>query len=183
MSRTWRKIICDDTAALNRCQQAEYALRVRNAHRPTQNKHKLRCCRTFYAFDFHVLTGNIILLLLQESRSSLRQSAGGLTRDVAVSRVVLSCMQTLASSSTQSSLSSSSSTPSCKVNRRTLPAQKSGTPNSTRFNEYMQVSVGTDRDFHHQFNLLILPAECLQVLRCYFERSSWPQTFCVFCFV
>ncbi|KAM8738148.1 F-box only protein 5 [Acanthopagrus schlegelii] len=102
VSRTWRKIICDDTAALNRCQQAEYALR--------------------------------------ESRSSLRQSAGGLTRDVTVSRVVLSCMQTLASSSTQSSLSFSSSTPSCKVNRRTLPAQKSGTPNSKRFNEYMQAA-------------------------------------------
>lgn len=144
MSRTWRKIICDDKAALNRCQQAEHARRVRNAHRPTQKKHKPSCCRTFYAFDFHVLTGNIFILL-QESRSSLSQRAGGLTRDVAMSRVVLSCMQTLASSSTQSSLSSSSSTPSCKVNRQTLPAQKSGTPTCTRFGEYMQVSVGTDQ--------------------------------------
>uniref|UniRef100_A0A3P8U848 F-box protein 5 n=1 Tax=Amphiprion percula TaxID=161767 RepID=A0A3P8U848_AMPPE len=49
VSRTWRKIICEDTAALSRCRQAEQALRT----------------------------------------------GCGLTRDVAVSRVVLSCMQTL----------------------------------------------------------------------------------------
>ncbi|XP_073338351.1 F-box only protein 5 [Pagrus major] len=102
VSRTWRKIICDDEAALNRCQQAEQALR--------------------------------------ESRSSLRQRACGLTRDVAVSRVLLSCMQTLASSTPSSSSSSSSSTPSCKINRRTLSSQKSGTPNCTRFNEYMKAA-------------------------------------------
>lgn len=149
----------------------------------THTKETQAVIELFMPFDFHVLTGNIFILL-QESRSSLSQRAGGLTRDVAMSRVVLSCMQTLASSSTQSSLSSSSSTPSCKVNRRTLPAQKSGTPTCTRFGEYMQVSVGTDQvnNFHHQFNLLILPAECLQVLKCYFVRSSLPQTFYVlFC--
>ncbi|XP_042358250.1 F-box only protein 5 [Plectropomus leopardus] len=103
VSRTWRKIICEDTAALSRCQRAEQALR--------------------------------------ESRSSLRQRSCGLTRDVAVSRVVLSCMQTLASSSTPSS-PSSSSTPSCRVNRRTTPSQKGSTPNSqcTRFSEYLQAA-------------------------------------------
>ncbi|XP_070772514.1 F-box only protein 5 [Enoplosus armatus] len=100
VSRTWRRIICEDTASLSRCERAEQAFR--------------------------------------ESRSSLRQSGCGLTRDVAVSRVVLSCMQTLASSSTPSSSpSSSSSTPSCRVTRRTA-----GTPNSqcTRFKEYMQAA-------------------------------------------
>ncbi|XP_049926866.1 F-box only protein 5 [Epinephelus moara] len=105
VSKTWRKIICEDTAALSRCQRAEQTLR--------------------------------------ESRSSLRQRSCGLTRDVAVSRVVLSCMQTLATSSTpSSSSSSSSSTPGCRVNRRTTPAQKSSTRNTqcTRFNEYMQAA-------------------------------------------
>ncbi|KAI3363391.1 hypothetical protein L3Q82_012007 [Scortum barcoo] len=90
VSRTWRKIICEDTACLSK-----------------------------------------------ESRSSLRQT--GLTRDMTVSRVVLSCMQTLASSGTPSS---SSSTPTCRLNRRTASSQKDGTPSSqcTRFNEYMQVA-------------------------------------------
>uniref|UniRef100_A0A3Q1EK10 F-box protein 5 n=1 Tax=Acanthochromis polyacanthus TaxID=80966 RepID=A0A3Q1EK10_9TELE len=97
VSRTWRKIIGEDTAALSRCQQAEQALR--------------------------------------ESRSSLRQKGCGLTREVAVSRVVLSCMQTLAFSNT-------SSTPSCRTSRRTVPAQKSNTASSpcTRFTEYMQAA-------------------------------------------
>ncbi|XP_008298248.1 F-box only protein 5 [Stegastes partitus] len=95
VSRTWRKIICEDTAALSRCRRAEQALR--------------------------------------ESRSSLRQKGCGLTRDVAVSRVVLSCMQTLAFSNTPSSSSSN-----CGINRRTAPSQKSS--NCTRFNEYMQAA-------------------------------------------
>nr|XP_046258923.1 F-box only protein 5 [Scatophagus argus] len=110
VSKTWRKIICEDTAALIRCQRAEQALR--------------------------------------ESRRSLRQKGCGLTRDVAVSRVVLSCMQTLASSSTSSSSpppsssSSSLSTLSCRASRRAAPSQKSSTPNSQcrRFNEYMQAA-------------------------------------------
>ncbi|XP_076599821.1 F-box only protein 5 [Chaetodon auriga] len=105
VSKSWRRIICEDTAALNRCRRAEQSLR--------------------------------------ESRSSLGQRGCGLTRNVAVSRVVLSCMQTLASSSTPSSSpSSSSSTPNCRVNRRTAPSQKSATLNSqcTRFNEYMQAA-------------------------------------------
>ncbi|XP_040905952.1 F-box only protein 5 [Toxotes jaculatrix] len=103
VSRTWRRIICEDTTALNRCQQAEEALR--------------------------------------ESRSSLRQRGCGLTRDVAMSRVVLSCMQSLASSSTPSSSSSSTSL-SCRVNRRTATSQKGSTPSSrsTRFTEYMQAA-------------------------------------------
>lgn len=101
VSRTWRKIICEDEVCMSRCQRAEQALR--------------------------------------ESRSSLRQT--GLTRDMTVSRVVLSCMQTLASSGTPSS-SSSSSTPTCRLNRRTASSQKGSTPNSqcTRFNEYMQAA-------------------------------------------
>ncbi|XP_037638728.1 F-box only protein 5 [Sebastes umbrosus] len=105
VSRTWRSIICEDTAALSRSQRAEQALR--------------------------------------ESSSSLRQKGCGLTRDVVVSRVVLSCMQTLASSSTpSSSSSSSSSTPSCRVNRRTAVSQKGSTPKPqcTRFNEYMKAA-------------------------------------------
>uniref|UniRef100_A0A3Q3K652 ZBR-type domain-containing protein n=1 Tax=Monopterus albus TaxID=43700 RepID=A0A3Q3K652_MONAL len=106
VSRTWRKIISEDSAALRRCERAEEALR--------------------------------------ESMSSQRRRGCGLTRDVAVSRVVLSCMQTLASSSTKSSSSSSSLTPRCGVNRRTSPSQKGSTPNvrCTRFNEYMQAASG-----------------------------------------
>ncbi|XP_034754692.1 F-box only protein 5 [Etheostoma cragini] len=102
VSKTWRKIICEDTPALSRCQRAERALR--------------------------------------DSKSSLRQRSCSLTRDVAVSRVVLSCMQTLASSGTPSS--SSSSTPSCRVNRPNTHSQKHQNANNqcTRFNEYMQAA-------------------------------------------
>ncbi|KAE8280878.1 F-box only protein 5 [Larimichthys crocea] len=99
VSRTWRRIICEDTAALKRCREAEQALR--------------------------------------ESRSSLRQRGCGLTRDQTVSRVVLSCMQTLASSSTPSS---SSFTPASRGKQRTVLSQKSHTPNCTRFTEYMQAA-------------------------------------------
>ncbi|KAK2824531.1 hypothetical protein Q5P01_021706 [Channa striata] len=107
VSRTWRKIICEDTSALRRCQTAEEALR--------------------------------------ESSSSRRQKCFGLTRDVAASRVVLSCMQPLASLSSKSSSSSSSSsasTPSCKVQRWAAPSQKGRMPKpqSTRFDEYVQVA-------------------------------------------
>lgn len=98
VSRTWRRIICEDTAAQSRCQKAEQ--------------------------------------VFEESKSSLRQQAPSLTRDVAVSRLVLSSMQTLASSSA----SSSSSSLSCRVNQRS--AQKGSTPGSqcTRFNDYVQVA-------------------------------------------
>ncbi len=34
VSRTWRRIICEDTAALNRCQAAEQELRVRKHTNP-----------------------------------------------------------------------------------------------------------------------------------------------------
>lgn len=99
VSRTWRKIICEDTAARRRCQRAEQELR--------------------------------------ESRNSLRQRGVGLTRDVAISRVVLSCMQTMASSKAQSSSSSSS----CIITRRAAGSQKGSTPNShSRFDEYMQAA-------------------------------------------
>lgn len=100
VSRTWRKIICEDRAALSRCQQAEEALR--------------------------------------ESRNSLRQRACGFTRDGVVSRVVLSCMQTLASSSS----SSSSSAQICGINRQSASSQKASASNTkcTRFNEYMQAA-------------------------------------------
>ncbi|XP_045927446.1 F-box only protein 5 [Micropterus dolomieu] len=97
VSKTWRRVICEDAASLSRCERAEQSL--------------------------------------WESRSSLRQSGCGLTRDVGVSRVVLSCMQTLASSSTPSS---SSSTPTCRVNRRTACSQKA--PLHTRFDEYVQAA-------------------------------------------
>ncbi|XP_074532075.1 F-box only protein 5 [Halichoeres trimaculatus] len=102
VSRTWRRIICEDTVAQRRCQKAKQ--------------------------------------VFEESRSSLRQHAPSLTRDVAVSRLVLSSMQTLASSSTSSSSSSSSSSLSCRVNRRST--QKGSTPSSqcTRFNDFVQVA-------------------------------------------
>ncbi|XP_054456507.1 F-box only protein 5 isoform X2 [Anoplopoma fimbria] len=100
VSRTWRKIICEDSAARSRCQRAEQELR--------------------------------------ESSSSLRQKGCGLTRDVSVSRVVLSCMQTLASSSTPSS------SPGCRLIRQAAVSQKSGTPNPrfSRHSEYVQAASG-----------------------------------------
>ncbi|XP_072246438.1 F-box only protein 5 [Leuresthes tenuis] len=98
VSKTWRKIICEDTAALSRCRRAEQTL--------------------------------------EESRISLSRLQKGLTRDVVASRVVLSCMQTLASSST----SSSSSTQSCGINKRPASCQKGSTPNHSRFNEYVQAA-------------------------------------------
>ncbi|XP_043991820.1 F-box only protein 5 [Gambusia affinis] len=84
VSKTWKKIICEDSAAARRCQQAEQALR--------------------------------------ESRSSQRNPASGLTRDTGASRVVLSCMQAVAS-------------------RRTASCQKSSLPSQcTRFNQYVQAA-------------------------------------------
>ncbi|XP_038151600.1 F-box only protein 5 [Cyprinodon tularosa] len=92
VSRTWRKIICEDSAAMRRCRQAEQALR--------------------------------------ESRSSRMKTASGMTRDLATSRVVLSCMQTLASSSTPAS-SQSPSRHSCRTTRHTP---------TSRFSEYSQAA-------------------------------------------
>ncbi|XP_014914292.1 F-box only protein 5 [Poecilia latipinna] len=84
VSKTWKKIICEDSAAARRCRQAEQALR--------------------------------------ESRNSQRNPASGLTRDVGASRVVLSCMQALAS-------------------RRTASCQKSSMPSQcTRFDEFVQAA-------------------------------------------
>lgn len=89
-----------------------------------------------------------LLLLFQESKNSLRQPRCQLTRDVAVSRVVLSCMQTLASTP------SSSSTPDLGVNRR-LADNKIATPTSqcTRFGDYVKVSL---------CSLLRVTSECVQ---------------------
>uniref|UniRef100_G3N8Q5 F-box protein 5 n=1 Tax=Gasterosteus aculeatus aculeatus TaxID=481459 RepID=G3N8Q5_GASAC len=94
VSRSWRRIVCDDSAARRRCQRAE------------QER--------------------------GESSSSPRRSGCGLTRDVSVSRVVLSCMQTLATSTTPSS-----STPSCRVIGRTGGTP---TPPCDRFSEYQQAA-------------------------------------------
>ncbi|KAL6102266.1 fbxo5 [Pungitius sinensis] len=91
VSRSWRRTVCDDSAARSRCQRAEQELR--------------------------------------ESSSSPRRSSCRLTRDASVSRVVLSCMQTLATSSTPSS-----STPSCRLRGGTP------TPPYDRFSEYQQAA-------------------------------------------
>ncbi|XP_056147427.1 F-box only protein 5 [Lampris incognitus] len=103
VSRTWRKIICEDTSALNRCQRAQQALK--------------------------------------ESRSCLGQKCCGLTRDAALPRVVMSCIQTLASSKP------SSSTPCSRAQRQGPPSQKDNThtpltrgSHRTRFNEYLEVA-------------------------------------------
>nr|XP_057914561.1 F-box only protein 5 [Doryrhamphus excisus] len=101
VSRTWRKIICEDGAALRRCEQTEQRL--------------------------------------QESVSSERLKDCDLTRDMAVSRVVLSCVQKVASAhppSASPSLSTSSGV------RRTAPAQKGGksTSQRSRFKEFTQAA-------------------------------------------
>ncbi|KAM6915884.1 F-box only protein 5 [Xenentodon cancila] len=141
VSRTWRKIICEDTAAVRRCQRAEQALR--------------------------------------ESRSSLRQKASGLTRDVTVSRVVLSCMQTLASSS-----ASSSSSQSSKINRWTVSSQDSKpNPQSTRFNQFMQAASGLKRhESQRRCRRCGSPATHLsEVQRATCTRSSCLFDFCTRC--
>ncbi|XP_067370528.1 F-box only protein 5 isoform X2 [Channa argus] len=148
VSRTWKKIICEDTLALRRCTKAEEAL--------------------------------------WESRSSQRQKGCGLTRDAAVSRVVLSCMQNLASSSTQSSLStstsssSSASTPGCKVQRRT--SQKGGAPIS-RLSEYVQVASSLKQhESLRQCKLCGSPATHLaKAQRATCTRSSCLFDFCTRC--
>ncbi|XP_060943718.1 F-box only protein 5 [Limanda limanda] len=100
VSRTWRRIIGEDTSATNRCLQAEESLR--------------------------------------ESMSSLGHNDSGLTRDIGVSRVVLSCIQTRANST----VSSSSSSTSSRVHRRITPPQKGSTPHSqgTRFTEFTKAA-------------------------------------------
>ncbi|XP_058506832.1 F-box only protein 5 [Solea solea] len=103
VSKTWRRIICEDNKSLNRCREPE------NMHR--------------------------------ESTSPLSKRDCGLTRDVAVSRVVLSCMQSRASASKPAS-SSSSTSQSCRVTRRTASSQKGPAQNSqcTRFNDFVQAA-------------------------------------------
>lgn len=81
----------------------------------------------------------------------MRQLRCQLTRDVAVSRVVLSCMQTLASSSTLSS----STTLDLGVSRRIAASKKTHTPTAqcTRFNEYVKVGLSSH---------LCVISECVQ---------------------
>ncbi|XP_062256450.1 F-box only protein 5 [Platichthys flesus] len=104
VSRTWRRIIDEDTSTTNRCLQTEKSLR--------------------------------------ESMSSMSQNDSGLTRDMVVSRVVLSCIQTRASTTVSSSSSSSSSSTSSRVHRRIPPSHKGNTPHSqcTRFTEFTKAA-------------------------------------------
>ncbi|XP_013860628.1 F-box only protein 5 [Austrofundulus limnaeus] len=99
VSKTWKKIICEQKEAFSRCQQAEEKL--------------------------------------MESSSALTQLTCGLTRDVSESRVVLSCMQAVASSSAPSS-----SDQSCRAVRRTAASLKSSTPvpQCSRHNEFVQTA-------------------------------------------
>ncbi|KAM4607417.1 F-box only protein 5 [Polymixia lowei] len=101
VSRTWRRIISEDTAALRRCQRVEQGLS-------------------------------------QSRSSSIKENTSGLTRDEALSRVVLSCMQTLASSTPSSS---SSSTPSYRADRP-ASSQRDHAHNSqhTRFRAYLEAA-------------------------------------------
>ncbi|XP_033835525.1 F-box only protein 5 [Periophthalmus magnuspinnatus] len=94
VSRTWRKIINEDSKALKRCQKAEKAMK--------------------------------------ESEFS-RRLASGLTRDVGVSRVVLSSMQRVATSS-------SSPAPLQNRNKENASSLKTCTPNYTRFNQYVEAA-------------------------------------------
>lgn len=65
------------------------------------------------------------LPVVQASSISVKWQGSSLTRDLAESRVVLSCIQSLASS-----------TPVTKVNKSSTSSQR----NSTRFDEFVEVS-------------------------------------------
>ncbi|XP_020777145.1 F-box only protein 5 [Boleophthalmus pectinirostris] len=95
VSKTWRKIIHEDSTALKRCQQLE-----------------------------------------KESELSQRL-ASGLTRDVGVSRVVLSSMQRLASSSSSSQLSPA---PLQSFRNKGNSSSNAQTPNCTRFSQYVEAA-------------------------------------------
>ncbi|XP_077585076.1 F-box only protein 5 [Stigmatopora nigra] len=88
VSRTWRKIVREDSAAMRRCRHAEQ--------------------------------------VLQESLISLKQKKTGLTRDGVSSRVVLSCVQKMASPP---------SSTTC-VNSETAILQKT----KSRFDEFLQAA-------------------------------------------
>ncbi|XP_061693701.1 F-box only protein 5 [Syngnathoides biaculeatus] len=101
VSRTWRKIVREDGAALRRCRQAEKTL--------------------------------------QESLSYAKVKTCDLTRNAAGSRVVMSCIQKVASPRPPSSSSSAST--GGGVNRRAAaPAQKHDGKSQSRFNEYRQAA-------------------------------------------
>ncbi|KAF6721449.1 F-box only protein 5 [Oryzias melastigma] len=146
VSRTWRKIICEDAAANTRCQEAEDKL--------------------------------------WESTNSLNLKACGLTRDVATSRVVLSCMQTLATSNTQSSASSLSGQ-SCRTSRTAAISQKCGVPKTlrTRFSEYVQAAGALkNHESLRQCRRCGSPAKHLSELhRATCTRSSCQYDFCTRC--
>ncbi|XP_017284892.1 F-box only protein 5 [Kryptolebias marmoratus] len=145
VSKTWKRIICEDKAASRRCLLAEQQLR--------------------------------------ESSRSSRKENSGLTRDVAVSRVVLSCMQSLASSNTPSS--SSSTDQSCRIRRLAATSQKSNTPNSqcSRFNEYVQAASRLKQhESLRQCSRCWSPAAHLpEVQRATCTRSSCRFDFCTRC--
>ncbi|XP_077469431.1 F-box only protein 5 [Stigmatopora argus] len=88
VSRTWRKIVREDSAAMRRCRHAEQ--------------------------------------VLQESLISLKQKKTGLTRDGVSSRVVLSCVQKMASPPSSAT----------SVNSQTAILQKT----KSRFDEFLQAA-------------------------------------------
>lgn len=67
------------------------------------------------------------LSVAQDSSGSGTWQGSGLTRDLAESRVVLSCIQSLATS-----------TPNSRTSKNSTPSQKSS--QSTRFDEFVEVS-------------------------------------------
>ncbi|KAM6956255.1 F-box only protein 5 [Aplochiton taeniatus] len=97
VSRTWRKIICEDQSALQRCQLAEQKLK--------------------------------------DTKDSLNEeNAVGLTRDMAMSRVVMSSIQTLATTSFSSSHKSSRTQKHHKASTQTKG------PQPTRFREFQEAA-------------------------------------------
>ncbi|XP_061767245.1 F-box only protein 5 [Nerophis ophidion] len=142
VSRTWRKIICEDSAALRRLAQAEQTL--------------------------------------QESISSSKLKNCGLTRDLSMSRVVMSCMQKVASPHSSSSLSTS-----CGVNRRTTPEQKGSksTSQCSRFDEFMKAGSSLKQcQSLRRCNKCGSPAmHSAEVQRATCMRSSCQFDFCTNC--
>ncbi|XP_077439084.1 F-box only protein 5 [Vanacampus margaritifer] len=83
--------------------------------------------------------------MFQESLSSVKLKSSSLTRNMVASRVVLSCIQKVASPHPPSALSSSFSG---GVNRRNASAQKNSQSNSqcSRFNEFIQAASTLKQD-------------------------------------
>ncbi|XP_026079259.1 F-box only protein 5-like [Carassius auratus] len=127
VSRTWRKIICEDRVALRRCREAERALRDSG------------------------------------------RSAGSLSRDVTLSRVVFSCMQTVAS------------TPVHKAVKK--PGGARNTSKSSRFQQFHEVAQSLKQDeslrpcilcgFAARYDAAMKKAVC--------SRSGCAFEFCTLC--